>query len=99
MVRHIVLFQLKNQLSTNEKHELFVKFKTAIEALPQTIDLIRHIEVGCNINSNESWDICLVSEFDSLEDVRQYAVHPNHIAAAGIIKPHLSGRSCVDYNF
>lgn len=97
MVRHIVLFQLIEKLSESEKYELFVKFKTSIENLPQTIDFIKRIEVGYNINTDENWDICLLSEFDALEDVRRYSVHPEHIAAAGIIKPYLMGRSCVDY--
>lgn len=97
MVRHIVLFQIDKKLSTSEKHELFVKFKSAIERLPETITFISHIEVGNNINSDEIWDICLLSEFNSLEDIRRYSVHPDHIRAAGIIKPYLTGRSCVDY--
>ena len=97
MVRHIVLFKFDKKLSSSEKHDLFIRFKTAIECLPETITFIRHIEVENNINTGEDWDICLLSEFESLEDVRRYSVHPNHVAAAGIIKPYLSGRSCVDY--
>ena len=32
-------------------------------------------------------------------DVNAYAVHPDHVAAAGILKDAKEGRACVDYEF
>lgn len=46
------------------------RFKAAIEALPAQISFIRRIFVGLNLNPDEKWDICLESEFDSLDDVK-----------------------------
>ena len=97
MVKHIVLFKLKDILSIEEKTEIMNSFKSAIEALPAEIDFIRHIYVGLNINEDEKWDICLESTFDSLDDVKAYAVHPAHVAAASIIKDAKADRSCVDF--
>lgn len=94
MVRHLVLFQLKD---TAEKPQVMHAFKTAIEALPATISWIRHIEVRFNTNPEETYDLALVSEFDSLEDVKCYAVHPDHVAAGKIIAGHKENRACVDY--
>ena len=99
MVKHIVLFKLKETLSENEKNEVMNSFKAAIEALPAKIDVIRKIFVGLNMNEAEQWDICLESEFDTLEDVKLYAAHPDHIAAAGILKDAKAARACVDYEF
>ena len=99
MVKHIVLFKLKENLSQDEKLSVMKNFKAAIEALPSTIDYIRKIYVGLNMNADEKWDICLESEFDSLDDVRNYAVHPAHVAAAAIIKDAKQDRACVDYEF
>ena len=99
MVKHIVLFKLKETLSENEKNEVMNSFKAAIEALPAKIDVIRKIFVGLNMNEAEQWDICLESEFDTLEDVKLYAAHPDHIAAAGILKDAKADRACVDYEF
>ena len=86
MVKHIVLFKLKETLSQEEKLKVMNDFKAAIEALPAKIGFIRHIFVGLNANSAEKWDICLDSEFDTLADVNAYAVHPDHVAAAGLLK-------------
>lgn len=97
MVKHIVLFKLKDTLSIEEKTEIMNSFKSAIEALPAEIDFIRQIYVGININEAEKWDICLESTFDSLDDVKAYAVHPAHVAAAAIIKDAKADRSCVDF--
>ena len=99
MVRHIVLFQLKPELDECKKDEVKKDFKRGIEALTEVIPFIKKIEVGFNINSDEKWDICLNSEFSSLEDVRSYSVDPHHVKVAGALKLYLSGRSCVDYEF
>ena len=66
MVKHIVMFKLKESLSENEKVEIMNNFKSAIESLPEKIKFIKDIHVGLNINPSEKWDICLDSTFDSL---------------------------------
>ena len=99
MVKHIVLFRLKDSLTGDEKLDVMNRFKAAIEALPARIDVIRKVFVGLNINEAEQWDICLESEFDTLDDVKLYAAHPDHLAAAAILKDAKDGRACVDYEF
>lgn len=99
MVKHIVLFKLKESLTADSKTEVANRFKQAIEALPATIPFVRKVFVGININPSESWDICLESEFDTLSDVKAYAVHPDHVAAAGILKDAKADRACCDYEF
>lgn len=97
MVKHIVLFQLDPQMDPALKQQVMHDFKTAIEALPATIPFLRSVEVGINANPSETFDLALYSEFDSLDDVRAYAVHPDHVAAASLIGPYKVARSCVDY--
>lgn len=97
MVKHIVLFKLKKEADSECKQAAMHAFKTAIEALPEKIPVIRKIEVGFNINLNEVWDIALYSEFDSLEDVKYYASHPDHVAAGALLAEVKESRACVDY--
>ena len=97
MVKHVVLFQLKADMDAALKEEIMLQFKQAIEALPAKIRFIRHIEVGINRNPSETFDLALVSEFDSMEAVMAYSIHPEHLAAASIIGPYKAARSCVDY--
>ena len=97
MVKHIVLFKLKEEAPDEKKLLAMQQFKQAIEALPEKIDVIRRIEVGLNINPGETWSIALYSEFDSLEDVKAYAVHPDHVAAGKLLAEVKESRACVDY--
>lgn len=99
MVKHIVLFKLKDEVPVSEKLIVMNKFKEAIEALPAKISVIRKIEVGLNMNPGETWNIALNSEFDTLEDVKFYATHPDHVAAGKIIAEAKENRACVDYEF
>lgn len=99
MVKHIVLFQLKDELTAQEKDEIFSQFKRGIETLPAQIPTIKQIFVGRNINPDEAWDICLNGDFETLEEVVAYGKNPLHLAVSGALKPHLKGRSCVDYEF
>ena len=97
MVKHIVLFKLKDEVPETDKLVVMNKFKEAIEALPAKISVIRKIEVGLNMNPGASWHIALYSEFDNLDDVKFYATHPDHVAAGKIIAEAKESRSCVDY--
>ena len=48
MVKHIVLFKLKDEVPAEEKLEVMTKIKEAIEALPAKISVIHKVEVGMN---------------------------------------------------
>lgn len=99
MVKHIVLFKLKDEVPEAEKLAVMKMFKEAIEALPARISVIRKIEVGLNMNPGETWHIALNSEFDTLDDVKFYATHPDHVAAGQILAATKESRACVDYEF
>lgn len=95
MVKHIVAFKLKG--SDDERRRIALEFKNALEALPEKISVLKNIEVGLNENPSETWDIVLTATVDSMADVKTYAEHPAHVAAAAIIAPVRESRACVDY--
>lgn len=95
MVKHIVSFKLSG--TAEERKEVALKFKVALEALPEQIDVLRSMEVGINENPSETWDVVLTAIVDKMEDVEVYAKHPAHVAAAGLLAGHKDSRACVDY--
>lgn len=95
MVKHIVSFKLSG--TAEERKEVALKFKKALEALPEQIDVLRSMEVGINVNPNETWDVVLTAIVDKMEDVEVYAKHPAHVAVAGLLAGHKDSRACVDY--
>lgn len=97
MVKHIVSFKLTG--TAEERMEVALKFKDALEALPEQIEVLRSMEVGINSNPNETWDVVLTAVVDTMADVDVYAKHPAHVAAAGLLAGHKDSRACVDYEF
>lgn len=75
------------------------RFKAALEALPEQIDVLQSIEVGLNENPSETWDVVLTAIVPTMADVEKYAKHPAHVAAAALLGEHKEARACVDYEF
>lgn len=100
MVRHIVMFKLKEFDTPEAKEAKMQEIKVALEALIDKIDVLRMIHLDFNVNPAETWDIILTTELDSLADVNTYANHPEHVAVAkNIIGPVKADRACVDYEY
>lgn len=95
MVKHIVTFKLKG--TAEVRLAAARRFKAALEALPNYIDVLESIEVGINMNPNEQWDVVLTAVVPTMADVEAYAHHPMHVAAAGLISEVKEQRACVDY--
>lgn len=100
MIRHIVMFKLKEFATPADKLAKMQEIKAGLEALINKIDILRMIRVNFNVNPEETWDLILTTELDSLEDVSVYANHPEHVAVSkGLIGPVKADRACVDYIF
>lgn len=98
MIRHIVMFKLKEFATPADKQAKMQEIKESLEALIDKIDVLRMIKVDFNCNPAETWDVILTTELDTLEDVSAYANHPEHVAVSkSIIGPVKADRACVDY--
>jgi len=97
MIRHIVSWKLISE-DAEGKAAGFDTIRTALEALPELIPEIRALQVGRNIAYPDSnWDVVLVADYDSLDALEAYQVHPDHQAAVAIIRPLVAQRSNVDF--
>ncbi len=99
MIRHIVLFKFKEEAEGRTKAENVAITKAMLEALPAKIDLIRHSEVKVNSATADqtNYDLCLISDFDSFDDLAAYIVHPDHKAVGAFMRPVRLDRACVDF--
>lgn len=97
MIQHIVMFKFRADVPADVRLAARRAFKLGIEALPQTISFIRSVHVGFNMNDAEKWDICLTSSFNSLEEVKEYSIHPAHKAVACELMKYIAERACVDF--
>ena len=99
MVRHVIVWTLKDEYSDREKAEIKAGIKAGLEGLvgkvPGLIDVKVHIE-GRLASSNA--DVMLDSTLESEEALKGYAVHPEHVAVAnGKVRPYTVQRSCLDF--
>lgn len=98
MIKHIVIWKLKDEALGATREENARQLKTRLEALRGRIPQIRALEVGLNVKpSDAAGDAVLYSEFDHLEDLAAYAEHPAHQEVLGFVRSIVSARTVVDY--
>lgn len=98
MIKHIVMWKIRENLEGRSKLENAKLVKDTLEALKDDIKEIINIEVGVNIvEAEQAYDVVLNSEFASLEDLNVYQKHPNHLEAVKLISPILESRVVIDY--
>ena len=98
MIKHIVMWRLKDSADGASKQENAKNLKNYLEALKDKIREVRHIEVGINISgSDAASDVVLYSEFDSMEDLEAYQKHPEHQKIVSFVNEIRSERRVVDY--
>ena len=99
MINHVVLFKLKD-FPVEEKVKIIAELKLMLESLKDKIDEVKHIEVGVNYELNaKSYDIVLISHFNSIEDLDKYRVHPEHVKVIARISETVNERAAVDFRF
>ena len=99
MVKHIILWTLKDSLSEEEKIQIKKSIKEGLESLKGVVPGLTDIKVqidGRLASSNA--DLMLDCTLESEEDLKGYAVHPAHVAIANSrVRPFTAIRSCLDY--
>ncbi len=93
MIRHIVCFKFKEEnKAANVAHT-----KAMLDALPAKIPEILHSEThtDCGVKG-DNYDLILISDFASHEDLENYIVHPDHKAVGAFMTPVRETRACVD---
>ena len=99
MVKHIILWKLRSELSEQEKREKALAIKQGLEGLkgqvPGLLDI--HVQIDGRLETSNA-DIMLDSTLESFEALKGYAVHPAHVAVAnGVVRPNTELRTCLDF--
>ena len=93
MVKHIVMFKLKEK--TVENLETAV---STLRGLDGKIESLRFIEVGVDLKESErSYDLVLTTHFDDQEGLYAYASHPTHLPVIETMRNLCSNSIVVDY--
>ena len=93
MIKHIVMFKLKDRNKENIQ-----KIVNALKTLEGNIDFLRSAEIGVNFTESErSYDIVLTTEFDNRDALDAYGPHPKHAPVVKTVRSLCSGSVIVDY--
>ena len=98
MVKHIILWPLKEEYSESEKAEIKRNIKTALEGLAGKIPGLVDVSVQISHLPSSTADLMLDTTFESAAALAGYAVHPEHVKAADtFVRPFTALRSCLDF--
>lgn len=100
MIRHIVMWKLKDEVDGKPKADLAMELKQQLEALPEKIDSIIELEVGINMNipdSEAQADVVLTTTHAHREGLDAYRVHPDHQLVVTFALEIVKERRVVDY--
>jgi hypothetical protein len=94
LLQHYVF--LKYREGTTEGH--IAAFCERMLALRATIGEIEHLEIGRDeLHDERSWDLVLIMEFASVEALRAYQRHPDHLAVMVFNDPLVANVASVDF--
>lgn len=100
MIKHIVMWKIKEDVDGNTKRESSNIVKDMLESLKGNIQEIVELNVGINIlESDSSYDLVLDSKFKTVEDLNIYQKHPDHLKVGKDITKYVESRVVVDYEF
>ena len=98
MVKHIILWQLKDELNDTEKNAVKLGIKEGLESLMGKIDGLKEINVETEGLASSNADVMLYSVFDDESSLKGYAVHPAHVEVADTkVRPFTKTRLCLDF--
>jgi hypothetical protein len=99
MIKHIVMWKMKEQAEGASKAENIVKIRAMLEALVGLVPGLLHVELGENFaDSPAAADMVLYSEIESREALPVYQQHPEHVKVAQFIGLVTTERQVVDYD-
>lgn len=102
MIRHVVMWKLKDEAAGATKEKNAQKMKLILEGLKINIEEIKNVEVGIN-NAEEDdetgsgFDVVLICDFETELDYTMYTRNAHHKKAVNFINSVIEKRHFVDY--
>ena len=98
MVRHIIVWTLKDEFTEAQKADVKAGIKEGLEGLKGQIPGLIDIKVITEGLESSNADLMLDSTFENADALNGYYGHPAHVAVAtSKVRPNVKIRSCFDY--
>ena len=98
MVKHIIIWTLKEEYTNEQKVQIKKSIKEGLEGLLGKIDGLFEIKVYTDKLESSTGDLMLDSTFESENALKNYSKHPAHVEVANTkVRPFVAVRSCLDF--
>lgn len=98
MVRHVIVWTLKDEYSDSEKEQIKAGIKEGLEGLQGKIPGLVEIKVNTDKLASSSGDAMLDSLFENEEALKNYSSNSLHVEVANTkVRPYVKIRSSFDY--
>ncbi len=97
MIRHVVMWKLKENGEGRTKQENMEWIREHLYALLPVLPEIKRMEIGFDITGSDmSMDLMLLTEFDTVETMKRYAEHPEHLKVSAYVRKVIETRVVLD---
>ena len=97
MVKHIIIWSFKEEMSNDEKVIAAAKIKEKLEGLMGEIEGMTDIKVYINPLSSSNGDLMLDSTFKDEDALKGYQINPKHVEVATYVRSVVDTRKCFDF--
>ncbi|MBE6543163.1 MAG: Dabb family protein [Ruminococcaceae bacterium] len=101
MIKHIVMFKFREQAEGRtavENAQIAAEMLSALQGVVPTLKASR-VSLNSEKATPANYELVLETEFDDMEGLAAYAVHPEHVKVGTFIRSVMVSRACVDYEF
>ncbi|MDJ1114704.1 Dabb family protein [Microbacterium dauci] len=97
MIRHVVSWKMAAQ-DAAERAEHAAEVARRLASLEGVVPSLRSLSVGVNVAyPDTNADVALVADFDDIEALEAYQVHPAHQDVAAYVRSVVASRAAVDF--
>ncbi len=101
MIKHIVMFKLAEEAEGKTKAENLAYALDFLKGFEEIIPTLKGFEAV--VNSQEApesnYELALVCDFDDMQGLDEYQVHPRHKEFGAFITKVRMDRACIDYEY
>lgn len=98
MIKHMILWKLKENYGNEEKRTILENMKRELEALAGVVPGLISIRIVIDRLPSSNADAMLDSTLESEAALAGYQAHPAHVRAAdSYVRPFTEVRLCIDY--
>lgn len=100
MIRHIVMFKIKENADNKSKAELLAKADLLLQNFEEEIEPLKKFNYAVNSDEapDSNYDLVLICDFDTINDLNEYQNHPKHLEFGKFIVEVRENRACIDYD-